>query len=80
MLNGNGLTFTRFIIAVNRTDMRLGIDGLSALIRLRYGMDPLEKGTLFLFCGRKKDRIKGLVWTGDCFLQALFAESCKIKM
>ncbi len=68
MLNGNGLTFTRFIIAVNRTDMRLGIDSLSALIRLRYGMDPLEKGTLFLFCGRKKDRIKGLVWAGDRFI------------
>ena len=48
--------------------MRLGIDGLSALIRLRYGMDPLEKGTLFLFCGRKKDRIKGLVWAGDRFI------------
>ena len=68
MLDGNGLSFTRFVIAVNRTDMRLGIDGLSAVVRLRYGLDPLEKGTLFLFCGRKKDRIKGLVWAGDRFI------------
>lgn len=68
MLSGNGLTFSRFIIAVNRTDMRLGIDGLAALIRMKYGMDSLEKGTLFLFCGRKKDRVKGLVWTGDRFI------------
>ena len=41
MLDSNGLSFTRFIIAVNRTDMRLGIDGLSAQVRLRYGLDPL---------------------------------------
>lgn len=68
MLNGNGLTFTKYIIAVNRTDMRLGVDGLAALVRLRYGLDPLDKGTLFLFCGRKKDRIKGLVWAGDRFI------------
>lgn len=68
MPDSNGLSFTRFIIAVNRTDMRLGIDGLSAQVRLRYGLDPLDKGTLFLFCGRKKDRIKGLVWTGDRFV------------
>ncbi|MCR5650035.1 MAG: transposase [Lachnospiraceae bacterium] len=31
-------------------------------------MDPLEKGTLFLFCGIRRDRIKGLMWTGDRFL------------
>lgn len=68
MLSGNGLSFARIIIAVNRTDMRLGIDGLSALVRLRYGIDPLDRGTLFLFCGRRKDRIKGLVWTGDRFI------------
>ncbi|MBR5377246.1 MAG: IS66 family insertion sequence element accessory protein TnpB [Lachnospiraceae bacterium] len=68
MLGGNGLSFTRIILAVNRTDMRLGIDGLSALVRLRYGLDPLDKGTLFLFCGRRKDRIKGLIWTGDRFI------------
>ncbi len=58
MLSGNGLTFTRFIIAVNRTDMRLGIDGLSALIRLRYGMDPLEKGTLFFILWPKERQNK----------------------
>ena len=68
MLGGNGLSFTRIILAVSRTDMRLGIDGLSALVRLRYGLDPLDKGTLFLFCGRRKDRIKGLIWTGDRFI------------
>jgi transposase len=31
-------------------------------------MDPLEKGTLFLFCGRRNDRIRGLTYEGDGFL------------
>ena len=48
--------------------MRRGIDGLSATVRLKYGLDPLEKGTLFLFCGIRKDRIKGLLWEGDRFV------------
>ena len=68
MLNENGLTFSRCIIAVGRTDMRRGIDGLSAVIRLKYGLNPLETGTLFLFCGIRSDRIKGLMWTGDRFI------------
>lgn len=68
MLSAEGLTFKRCLIAVGRTDMRMGIDGLSAAISLRYGLDPLEKGTLFLFCGTRKDRIKGLLWEGDRFI------------
>ena len=68
MFSANGLSFTKIIIAIGRTDMRRGIDGLSASIRLRYGLDPLDPGTLFLFCGIRKDRIKGLMWTGDRFV------------
>ncbi len=26
------------------------------------------KDTLFLFCGKRRDRIKGLLWEGDGFL------------
>lgn len=68
MLDENGLQFSKIVIAVGRTDMRRGLDGLSAVIRLKYGLDPLEKGTLFLFCGIRRDRIKGLMWTGDRFI------------
>ena len=53
------VTVRRVIVVCGRTDMRRGIDGLVASVRLNYGLDPIEKGTLFLFCGRKKDRIKG---------------------
>ena len=56
-------------IACGNTDLRKGIDGLSMIIGDRYHQNPFEKGTLFLFCGRRSDRIKGLLWMGDGFLQ-----------
>lgn len=68
MFTENGLTFSKCIVAVGRSDLRKGIDGLCASIRLKYNKDPLEKDTLFLFCGTRKDRIKGILWTGDRFI------------
>ena len=68
MFTENGLTFSKIIIAVGRSDLRRSIDGLSAMIRLKYGLDPLDKDTLFLFCGTRSDRIKGILWTGDRFV------------
>ena len=55
------------MLKTGRTDLRRGIDGLTAIISLN-GMDPLEKGTLFLFCGRRNDRIRGLTFEGDGYL------------
>lgn len=55
----------RTIILTGRTDLRRGIDGLVSLVRLNYNLDPLDKGTLFLFCGTKRDRIKGIFYEGD---------------
>ncbi len=60
----------RVLLLTGRTDMRRGISGLVSLVRLQYGLDPIEKGTLFLFCGRRKDRIKGLLFEGDGFVLA----------
>ena len=37
-------------------------------LKFQFNLDPYDKNTLFLFCGRKPDRIKGLVWEGDGFL------------
>ena len=50
------------------TDLRRGIDGLASIIKFNFQLDPYEKDILFLFCGRRSDRIKGLVWEGDGFL------------
>jgi len=68
MLTENGFTFSKLILATGRSDLRKGIDGLAAMVRLKYGLEPLEKDTLFLFCGTRRDRIKGLLWTGDRFI------------
>jgi len=64
MLKRN-VEFKRSIILTGRTDLRRGIDGLVSLVRLNYNLDPLDKGTLFLFCGTRKDRIKGIIYEGD---------------
>ena len=61
----DGIGFRRTIVCCGRVDLRREIDGLSTYVRLNYGLDTLEKGTLFLFCGRRADRIKGLCFEGD---------------
>ncbi len=63
-----GVGFKRVIVCCGRTDLRKGIPGLSAFVRLNYGLDTTEKGTLFLFCGNRADRIKGLLFEGDGIL------------
>ena len=36
-------------------------------MQTRYQLDPFQNA-LFLFCGRRKDRLKGLYWEGDGFV------------
>lgn len=54
-------------IAVGHTDMRKAIDGLAAIIAQKFKMDPMGN-SLFLFCGRRKDRIKALYFEGDGYV------------
>ena len=63
MLN-DGTGFKKVYIATGFTDLRRGIDGLARIIRFQFHLDPYDKNTLFLFCGRRTDRIKGLLWEG----------------
>ena len=58
----------RIYIACGYTDLRYGIDGLARRIKEHFELDPFQKKILFLFCGRRADRIKGLLWEGDGFL------------
>lgn len=57
----------KIYLALGYTDLRKGIDGLCAVIQDHYGQE-LRTHDLFLFCGRRADRIKGLLWEGDGFL------------
>jgi transposase len=47
-------------------DMRCGFDGLASIVRNTLGLDPLSGG-LFLFLGRRRDRVKILFWDRDGF-------------
>ena len=49
----------KIYIVCGYTDMRKSIDGLCAMIEDQLKMDPLSSA-LFLFCGRRRDRIKAL--------------------
>ena len=60
--------FKKSYIATGFTDLRRGIEGLSAVIKFQFQLDPFQKDILFLFCRKRTDRIKGLVWEGDGFL------------
>ena len=57
----------RVYIACGYTDLRRGIDGLAGMVQQQFRLDPFTN-TLFLFCGRKRDRIKGLYWEKDGFV------------
>lgn len=67
MLN-NATCFKAVYIVGGYTDLRFGIDRLAALIEADTGSIPCIADTLYLFCGRRSDRIKGLVWEGDDWL------------
>ena len=67
MLN-DGTGFKKIYLATGYTDLRRGIDGLAAIVRFQFELDPYDRNTLFLFCGRRCDRIKALLWEGDGFL------------
>ncbi len=54
-------------IACGHTDMRKSIDGLIAIVQQTFQLNPFQN-SLFLFCGRRRDRMKALYWEGDGFV------------
>jgi transposase len=54
----------RIWLVAGVTDMRKGFDGLAALVQTQIDADPFS-GQLFVFRGRRGDRIKALWWDGD---------------
>lgn len=54
-------------LIVPPTDMRKSIDGLCAVVEQVVRQDP-KSNALFLFCGRRKDRIKALMYDGSGFV------------
>ena len=56
-----------YYIACGYTDMRKQIDGLVSLIEGQF-QKKVDEESIFLFCGRKSDRIKALYWDGSGYI------------
>ena len=54
----------RIWLACGVTDLRRGFDGLAALVQSQLSADPYG-GHLFVFRGRRGNRLKILWWSGD---------------
>jgi transposase len=54
-------TGTQVFLAVGGTDLRKSFDTLAGVVRQHLGRDPLS-GHLFVFCNRRRNRIKILFW------------------
>src|SRR3546814_5316377 len=54
---------TRVWLAAGVTDMRRGFDGLAAIVQSKLAEDPFS-GHVFVFRGRKGDRIK-VLWRSE---------------
>lgn len=50
-------------LCVEAVDMRKSFNGLYAIARHQLDKDPMD-GSLFLFCNRRRDRVKLLYWDG----------------
>lgn len=61
------LSTDNIYIVCGHTDMRKSIDGLAAIIQQQYQLD-LFNSSAFLFCGRRRNRLKVLLWEDDGFL------------
>lgn len=68
MLN-DATCFKDVYIVCGYTDLRKGIDSLAATVCILMDKEHFYvPNTLFLFCGRRRNKIKGLVWEEDGYL------------
>jgi len=62
----NNIPAENVYIACGYTDMRRSIDGLAAMVQQVFKLDPCSRN-LYIFCGKRSDRIKAIFWEGDGF-------------
>lgn len=56
----------RVYLATGFTDLRKSIDGLAAIVQMSFQLDPFSSN-LFVFCNRKRDKLKILHWDHNGF-------------
>lgn len=59
-------SFERVYLARGNTDLRKSIDGLAVLVKEGFDLDPFSP-CLFVFCNRKRDKLKILQWEHNGF-------------
>ncbi|MDQ7096990.1 IS66 family insertion sequence element accessory protein TnpB [Desulfosporosinus sp. PR] len=57
-------------LAFGYTDFRRQITGLTAMVALKFKLDPYSGKTLFIFCNKRHTAIKALRWDGNGFVHA----------
>lgn len=55
---------TQVYLATGSTDLRKSFNGLSAIIKLKFNLDPYSK-CMFVFCNRNKTLVKIIQWDGS---------------
>lgn len=63
LVNGG---FDKVYLACGSTDMRRSIDGLAAIVQECFSLNVFS-ASLFVFCNKKRDRIKILFWQHNGF-------------
>lgn len=58
---------TNIYVITGYTDMRKSIDGLYALVKDKLNCEP-DRFSIYLFCGRRSDRIKILLREADGYV------------
>lgn len=53
-------------LALGATDLRKSIDGLALIVQEKFKLDPFSK-SLYVFCNKKRDKIKILEWDTSGF-------------
>lgn len=54
-------------LCTGQTDLRKSIDGLSSIVDIEFGLNPLSK-SMYLFCGHKSTVLKALYYDGFAFV------------
>lgn len=62
----------KIYIRTGYTDMRKQLDGLIDIIQYSFRLDPYGN-SLFLFCGKRVERIKAVHYEGDGFCLSISA-------
>lgn len=62
----NDILVDRVYLASGSTDLRKSIDGLAALVKEGFDLDPFSP-SYFVFCNRNRDKLKILHWEDNGF-------------